>query len=220
MTSTPSRRVRRAPWRAPQWRIAITFDDLELRAGETVEGKRQYLGIGTGAGAWNQQLVLLQIGESLDLRRMPRHCQADVAVHAAEPGEFERIDVDLVLAEHRLERQAAPDRAHDGAVLGRNPVDVLFDLEPTGTQHVLHNDDWLARNVVAEVACQHAGVNVVGRAGAGKDQHGQLAALVELLDRLCGGTLRRGCNQQSCSGDGSRAHGKSLRGNSCIIVSR
>ena len=127
-----------------------------------------------------------------------------------QPGEFERVDVDFVLAEHGLERQPAADRADDGAVFGGDPINVLLDLKSAGAQHVLHDDDGLAGNMFAEVPGQDARVNVVGRAGAAKDQQGQLAALVELLHRLRRGIADAGDNQQSCGHDYSRAPGKSL----------
>ena len=149
-----------------------------------------------GPGARNQELVLLEFLERLHLRRVPRHRQTDVAIHAAEPGELERIDIAFVLAEHRLERQSAPDRTHDGAVLGRDPVNVFLGLEPAGTGHVLDDDRRLAGNVVAEVASEQPRIDVVGRARAGKDDHAELAALVELLRRLGARHLRAGREQQ------------------------
>ena len=84
-----------------------------------------------------------------------------------------------------------PTVAHDGAVLGRDPVDIFFDLEPAGAGHVLHDDRRLAGNMVGEMANQQPRIDVVGRARARKDDHAELAALVELLRRLSANSASR-----------------------------
>ena len=115
---------------------------------------------------------------------MPGHRERRLAVHAADPGEPERIVFQLVPAEERLERQAAPDRAHHAAVLRRDPVERLDRLEPARAHHVLHDESRIAGNVLAHVPDQHARIDVVGGARRRIDDHRELPALVELLGRL------------------------------------
>ena len=149
-----------------------------------VQGERNDLGIGARAGAGDEEFGPLEIGERLHLGRMPGHGKGRLAVHAAEPGEPQRIEPRLVLAEHRLEGKTAADRADDAAVLGGDPVEIIDGLEPAGAEHVLHDEGGSAGNVTAELASEQARVEVVGRAGPRKYDHGDLAALVELLGSL------------------------------------
>ena len=149
-----------------------------------VQGERNDLGIGARAGAGDQEFGPLEIGERLHLGRMPGHGKGRLAVHAAEPGEPQRIEPRLVLTEHRLEGKTAADRPDDAAVLGGDPVEIINRLEAAGAEHVLHDERRIAGNVTAEVAHQQARVEVVGRAGPRKHDHRDLAALVELLRRL------------------------------------
>src|SRR5262249_19541064 len=74
--------------------------------------------------------------------------------------------------------------ADDGAVLGRDVVEKIGGAQAAGAGHVLRDDRRIARDVPAEVARDHASVGVVAAPGAIADNEGDVAAAVEIGERI------------------------------------
>ena len=94
-------------------------------------------------------------------------------------------------AEQRRNHRRARQR-NDGAVLGRDVVDMACGAQAAGARHVLHHDARLPGNVLAEIVRDHARVEIEAAAGrvAGDQRH--RLALVEVRDRV---RLCRRCKQ-------------------------
>src|SRR5262249_5908981 len=75
-------------------------------------------------------------------------------------------------------------------VLGGDLVEVVRGLERARSRHVLCNHRWLAGNMPAEVARDHAAVEIVAAAGGVADGDGDGLAREELIDPLRGGAGR------------------------------
>ena len=74
----------------------------------------------------------------------------------------------------------------------RGPDPAARDLQRAGARHVLRHQSRIAGDVLAHVARQRAGIDVVAAARRETDQHLDGAALVEVLHRIGGHRLRRG----------------------------
>src|SRR5580698_8713632 len=99
-----------------------------------------------------------------------------------------RISLAMVAKIRLLEAALSPPSAleldDDGAVALERVVEPVGGSDAAGAGLVLHHDGRVAGNILAEMARHEAGGNVVDAAGRGADDHGHLAVLVELLDRL------------------------------------
>src|SRR5205085_5983613 len=71
------------------------------------------------------------------------------------------------------------DGAQRAAVPGCDVVEEVGELQAAGALEVLRHDRRIARDVLAEVACDHAGIEIVGAADAVADVKLNVAALVE-----------------------------------------
>jgi len=89
---------------------------LRLRAEDGVDHAGELPGIVIVADRPDQQLLARQVLEPGDPGCIHRGADAHLVVHAAEPGELARRELGARLAEHRIERRAAADRAEDAAV--------------------------------------------------------------------------------------------------------
>ncbi len=88
------------------------------------------------------------------------------------------------LADQRLERRAAIDRADHRAVLRRDVVEIVRQREAARALHVGRHEPRIAGNVLAHVACQHARIDVIRAARTEADQHLDRLAAIEILRRL------------------------------------
>src|SRR5262249_7631446 len=73
------------------------------------------------------------------------------------------------------------------AVLRSFGVKVGRRLGAGAARHALHDDGWLARDVLAHVGGGQLCIEIIGAAGRMTDENGEFVALVEGLDRLRGG---------------------------------
>ena len=70
--------------------------------------------------------------------------------------------------------------ADDGAVLGRDAVEIVHRANAAGARHVLHDDVRLAGNVRAQIRRERVGIARIAAAGAGAHDERHLPAFVEL----------------------------------------
>src|SRR3546814_13155177 len=84
---------------------------------------------------------LLDVGERLDRRPGGGDADADLVVHAADPVELQRIEPHAGAAEHVVHRRAAGDGGDHGAVLGRDGIHPVGELDRRAARHVLHRSE-------------------------------------------------------------------------------
>ena len=110
---------------------------------------------------------------------LPGHADAHLVVGAADPGELRGVELGALVAEQRIEGDAAADRAHLGAVLGGGVVEPVGEAKRAGALHVLGHHGRGRRDVAAKEAGDHARIDVVAASDAVADLHIDVAALVE-----------------------------------------
>ena len=162
----------------------IAADDLELGAKHAVEDLRHGLAFVARSGGGDDQFLLPHLLEGRDAGLVPRGAQAHLVVGAAEPEEFLGVELRALHAEQRPERAAASHGGERGAVLRRLLVHEVGQPDRARAFHVARHDRRVAGNVLADVARDHAAVEVVGAAGREADIHADGLAFVELGDRL------------------------------------
>ena len=126
---------------------------------------------------------------------LPSHC------------EIGELDLELLGIGQRVGDHAGIEGGDDGAVLVGRAIEVAHGREAAGARHVLHDDVRLAGDVVADVAAERAGVEVVAAARREADDN---------RDRLAGveGVVLRG--GRSAGGEAcSKQREQCYRANSC-----
>ena len=76
---------------------------------------------------------------------------------------------------------ARRENADSGAVLRRDVVEIIDQLERARARHVLRHDLRIAGNMAAEIARQRAAIEVVAAAGGKADQHVDGFAGIEII---------------------------------------
>jgi len=133
--------------------------------------------------------------------RIPERLENAFVSDAADPCEFGGIEaLALSAAEQPLHRQSAIEGADDGAVLGREIVDVIGGFDRPGPGHVLRYDRGIAGDVLAHVARKHAGIEIVTAARREADQDLHDPSFVEIRRRCRVGGQRDGRCQQRGGG--------------------
>src|SRR5262249_11405004 len=123
----------------------IAADQLNLGAEQILQQPREIVGLGARALAGERERLCHRVRPGPDPARVPGGAQARARRDAAEPSEL--AGVELRLADERLERRAAGDRADHAAVLGSHAVEIHRGLEAARTGHVLRDDRRMAGNV-------------------------------------------------------------------------
>jgi hypothetical protein len=136
---------------------------------------------------------------------VPGHAKAHVVGDAAEPGEFGAVEGRAAF-QQRIDAGGAGEGAERGAVLRRRGVDEIRRAQAAGAGHVLRHDGRIAGDVLAHVAGEMAGVEVVAAADGKADRQIDGLALVELLDAL--GADGQGGQSDEGEGGGQQAHFK------------
>ena len=166
-------------------RRLIAVDDAKSCAEQRIHDVR-IDGVGArGATASHHHLVLPEISEGLDRRRMPDDADIDLVIGIADPRHLGRIELRLH-AHQRIERQGAVAGRDRGAVLGRDALHVPHQPPAAGARHVLHDDVRIAWNVAPPMPRQHARVGVVGTAGGRADEDRDVPALEIVVGRRIG----------------------------------
>ena len=160
---------------------------------------REYIaGIGLRPGRAEEDRMRLGVVDARDRGVRRQYPHAGFAHDAADPAEPDRVEAGLrfVGIEQRRGRHAAVDQREDRAVPRRDIVDVVGRPYAAATEHVLHHDGRIARQILAHVMREQPAVGVVSAAdrGAG-DQIQVLLAAKELLGRLRMRGDRPGCDQ-------------------------
>ena len=132
---------------------------------------------GSELGPWPPSVdrLLEEILPGLHRRGVPGDADADVVGDAAEPGELGAVEGRAAF-QQRIDAGGARERAERGAVLRRGGVDEIRRAQRAGARHVLRHDGRLAGDVLAHVAGEMAGVEVVAAADREADQQ---------VDRSC-----------------------------------
>ena len=140
-------------------------------------------------------------------RGVPDHEHADLVGAAAEPAELGRVERDVgsppisgSIAMPRLKMPMV------GAVLRRDVVEIIGELERARARHVLHHDRRIARDMPAEMAGEDAGVGVIAAAGAIADDQVEVLAAIEVGDRVLRASRLRQRQQDKNQGERT-AHG-------------
>src|SRR5262245_15461141 len=103
------------------------------------------------------------------------------------PVEGPRIELGILVADQRLDRDGAAGDGEDGAVARRGVGDIVGGDEPARARHVLHDEVRTAGEVAPHVAGER--LRIEARAAAGREAHhdGDLLAAVEVRDRVLRG---------------------------------
>jgi hypothetical protein len=168
------------------------MDGFEPGAEELVDESHEHCGIGLRPGRAEEDFVPLGILDGLDHRACRDHAHAGLAHDAADPGQPDGVEARLrfVAIEQRRRRHAAVDQGEHAAVARRDIVEKVGGADAAAADHVLHHNGRAARQVLAHVARQHAGVLVVAAArGPAGDQRDLTPAEIELIGRLGAGIV-------------------------------
>lgn len=79
--------------------------------------------------------------------------------------EFLPLEFDTGLAEHLLEKQTADEMADGQAVGFGDFVDVICRNQGSCAGHILNDEGWIAGDVFAQMARDHAGIRIIAAAG-------------------------------------------------------
>ena len=124
--------------------------------------------------------VFVKVVECLHRRRVPGEAHRARLVHAADPVEFRCLELHRRHALQRRGGKAGVHHADDGAVLGRDVVEVVDGAHAAAAHHVLHHDVRIARNVPTHVAGERSRIDVVAAADAGRDGEVDGLAAIEI----------------------------------------
>ena len=146
-----------------------------------------------GPDAPTASSMLRRSSKRLHRRGVPGDAGRDLVGGRAEPREQARIVVRALRAHERIERHGATEDAELRAVLGRQCIKVVGELQAAGAGHVARDHRGLAGNVPAHVAGEHAGGEVVAPARPEADEDRHVAPLVEIrLAAVLRGRRRNG----------------------------
>src|SRR5262249_32129052 len=160
-----------------------TADGAKLRSENAVDDFRQLVVIAAAAGRADDQLTVEDLLECCDSTLAPRRADRNLVVGAAEPVEFRRLDDPSRLAEQRIERDAARERADGGAVLRGDLIEPVRQREACRTDHLTGNKGWISRDMPAHETREEARVDVVDAADAEPDINVDALVLVEIRNR-------------------------------------
>ena len=180
---------------------AVAGHDLELDAGERAEHARVDGRTRRRPGRAHHHLALLEIVEGAQVLG-PEAAGRDLGVEAAEPDEAARVEARILRIDQRLDGVDRVRHAEHRAVLGRDRREIVGRLERARARHVLEHDVRVAGDVLADVAGEHAQVELEGRARPIADHRLHRPALVEFFRTLL--RSRGRCGGEQC-GNGKRA---------------
>ena len=168
----------------------VAGHDPVLRAEQVLHRQRELAECSGLRGSAEDRLLDQEIVELADPGRLGDAAGAGALVHVADPGELRRLVSRRRIAEDRLGDRRRRERRHHRAVAWRDVVEPVRCDHAGGADHVLHHHRWLARDVAAEMARQHAAVDVVAAADLVPDHERNRLAFVEVGNRI--GRGRRG----------------------------
>ena len=84
-------------------------------------------------------------------------------------GELAHVVAGIARADQRLEHRAAGEGGHRGAVARRLVGEEFRRPDAAGARHHLHVDERMAGDVLAEMAADHAGIEIDAAAGGAGD---------------------------------------------------
>jgi hypothetical protein len=132
----------------------------------------------------DRNLALLGVLERLDANGVPCVEEAVRIGHAAEPLHAGGLETRAGAAEELVHRRVLIDGRNHGPVLRRTGIDEIGRADAASALHVLHHHSRLARDVLAQIAAERAGIEVVAAAHAEADDDLDGLALVEIGNAL------------------------------------
>jgi hypothetical protein len=127
---------------------------------------------------------------------MPLHEDVVAGGDAAQIGEFSRVVLDGGIGQRLFEGGRFDDDPKRRSILRRDLVEIVRGLEAACARHVLRDDRRLTGNVFAEVARDHAPIEIVAAARGVADGDRDGLAREKFVDRLGGSVVGR--EQQDC----------------------
>ena len=185
--------------------VRIAVEGPELRSDQRIQHARHDGGIGLRPVAAQFDLAGLGVLEAVGAGGAPAKAGGDIARHRADPVEFQRIEFRGVVAMQGIGDEVARGQADDRAIARGHIVEIIRHHEPAGAGHVLGDDGGLAGNMLANMALDHAHVDVIARARAITHEKADGLAPVEILHRLGGGgraKRQNGGGGEGCPDDG------------------
>src|SRR5439155_9480249 len=110
----------------------------------------------------------------------PGDADADLVVGTADVVDPPPVILGGLVAKERLERHGARHRPDGGAVPGTDIVEPVGKPHAAAAFHVLRQDRWITRNVLAEMAGDHPRVEIIAAADADIDVEIDGFAAVEI----------------------------------------
>ncbi len=144
----------------------IAGDDFQLRPEHADQHLAELDGVVAGPGAADQQFLVQDIVECREARGVPGDAHAHLVIGAADPVELGAVELRAGLPEQRIERGAAADSAEHAAVPRRGGGEPVGETDARRALHVLRHHRGVAGKVLAEVARQQTGIEVVAAADA------------------------------------------------------
>ena len=188
----------------------IAGHHAEFRLEDIVEDERDRVGLRARARARHDHLLLAGVVEALEGGPLPGDAQAHIAADGADPLELAHVIAGIARADQRLGQRPAGESAHDPAILGGGIGDEIGGADAASARHVLHIDGGIARNIFADMAAQHARIeiNAPARRARHIDGDGLGHGLALLGEDGRGGGESQGARE----GGKMRGHGSSKNG--------
>src|SRR5262245_44556107 len=149
-----------------------------------LEGNRIFGEGPGGPGAAEHGHLGQEILEAGHARSLGDATDANPLLHVADPGKVGGIEPGGAIPKYRLGYDRVHERHADAAVLGRHVVEPVGRRDAARTDHVLHHHSGVARDVAAEVAREHARIDVEAGADLMADNDRERLAFIEVRDLL------------------------------------
>ena len=162
-------------------RALVAAHDFELVAEHVIHQQREIDHGGAGRGGADDYFLGGELGDARNRHRVPHEGDVGLAVGAAEPDQLRGVEL-RARHQERRGRDAVDRDADDGAVLGPLREELVGHHHAAGGRLVLHDDNWIAGDMIADVARDNAREQVVAAACGRADHKAQLLAFVEGAD--------------------------------------
>ena len=181
--------------------IGIAGDELQPHAREVAQEDHGGVVGRAGGGAAHLQLRTIgphEVGEGFGARVPPRPQHEGVVGVAGEGAQKHHVAGAVfdggIAPQHGGDRRLPIQRASDRAIARGHALDILGGAQGSRARHVLDDDGGIARDEIAEMAGEQAGVEVIPAAGAISHDDLNLLAPIEIGDFV---SPRRPCERQA-----------------------
>lgn len=178
---------------------AIAFHDLDVVTQHVLQQQRVLGGRRALSGRAEDEPFGPGFLDALDARAARRGAARRILGQGADPADLVHVVAHVLAAEQKGDGVGRRGQHDPRAVLRTGVEDVVERLDAARTRHVLHDDAWVARHVLAEMRLEEAREGVGAAAGAEADDQCDRLAAIEILGRI-GAGLRRGDEQRGAPG--------------------